>query len=147
MRCRIDVVATFGDREGDDTDRGVRELCDDGLAIAHWQEVYHRGGDPRWGDLLDLLNDSGQVVLGREPAAQICIAFANAGAKDRPFPIEAKVEEVIEIDSLVCALEIPHAEVHDPRGQLFGSYPGPEIEAGSVPRAPRLSRRPFVATC
>ena len=60
-----------------------------------------------------LLDHGGQPVLLLELVAADLLALEHAGADDRPVMAVAGIEQVVEIDRLVRAMEIADAEMHD----------------------------------
>ena len=110
---RVDEVATFGDGQRNDLDGRVGKPFDDACRIARHQEVDHRAGDAGAHMAAVLLDDRGQPVLLFQLAAADLLAFEHAGADQRPVMADARIEQVVEIDGLVRAVEIADAEMHD----------------------------------
>ncbi len=60
-----------------------------------------------------LLDHGGQPVLSLQLLAHGLVGWPHARADQRPVVIEPEVEQVIEIDGLMRAMEIADAEMHD----------------------------------
>ena len=116
-RCRIDEIAALGDGQRDDADRRIGKLRDDGAGIARHQEVDHDAGHARLHVAAVLLDHGGQPVLLLELLAADLLAVEHAGADQRPVMVAAGVEEVVEIDRLMRAMEIADAEMQDAGAQ------------------------------
>ncbi len=65
-----------------------------------------------------LLDHGGQPILRLQLLAHGFVGLAHAGADERPVVVEADVEQVVEIDGLVGAMEIADAEMHDAGGEI-----------------------------
>ena len=112
-RGRVDEVAALGDGQRDDADRRIGQPFDDGSGIAGHQEVDHDAGDARAHVAAVLLDHGGQPVLLLELVAADLLAVEHAGPDDRPVMVVAGVEQIVEIDRLMRAMEIADAEMHD----------------------------------
>ena len=82
-------------------------------AIPGHQEIDHDAGDAGLPVAGVLLDDGGQPVLFLELLPSDLLAVEHAGADDRPVMTGAGVEQIVEIDRLVRAMEIADAEMHD----------------------------------
>ena len=129
---RVDEIAALGDGHRDDADPRVGELVDDGLRVAGRQEVDHHAGDARLPVAGVLLDHGGQPVLRLEPGAAGLLALEHTGADQRPVMPLARVEQVVEIDRLVRAVEIADAEMHDARFQRSAVIGWPADSVGQV---------------
>lgn len=111
--CRIDEIAAFGDRQGDDADERARELRHDRGRVAGLEVGDHGAGDMRARAVVVLLDHRRQEILRFELVAHDLVRWQDTRADDRPIAIASQVEKVIEIDRLMRAVEIADAEVHD----------------------------------
>ncbi len=112
-RSRIDEIAAFGDGQRDDADRRVGKPFDDRRRIAGHQEIDHGTGDAGAHMAGILLDHGGQPVLLGKLAATDLLGLEDAGADQRPVVADARIEQIVEIDGLVRAMEIADAEMHD----------------------------------
>ncbi len=112
-RRRIDEIAALGDGQRDDADRRIGKSFDDGGGLAGRQEVDHHAGDVRLPVARILLDHRGQPVLLLQLLAACLLALEHAGADDRPVMSVARVEQIVEIDRLMRAVEIADAEMQD----------------------------------
>jgi len=91
----------------------IGEACNGGRRVADLEMIDHRRGDTGVRGRGLLLDDGGQPVLRHELLAHRLVGGANADADQRPVVVAAKIEEVVEIDRLMRAVEVADADVHD----------------------------------
>jgi hypothetical protein len=114
----VDEITALGDGQRDDADRRVCQPADDGGAVAGDQEIDHRAGHPRLHVAVVLLDHRGQKILAREFFAPRPLALENPRPDQRPIAVDAGVEQIVEIDRLVRAMEIADAEMQDSGGEV-----------------------------
>ena len=117
-RGRVDEIAALGDGQRDDADGRIGEPFDGRGGVARHDVVDHRADDACRAVSGVLLDDGGQPVLRGQPVAPGPLALEDAGADDRPVAVHAAVEQRIEIDRLVRAVEIANAEMQDAGRQV-----------------------------
>ncbi len=118
-RC-VDEIAAFSDRHRNDADVRVRQRLDQGRDVAGGDDVDHRRGDAGSRPVIVLLDDGGQEILRLQLVAHGPVGRHHAGADDRPVMRLAGVEQVIEIDRLMSAVEVADPEMQDAGGQALG---------------------------
>ena len=110
---RVDEIAAFGDGQRHDADRRICKLLDDISRVARRQKIDHHAGDARLPVPGILLDDGRQPVLLLKLRAARFFAIEYARADDRPVMPFARIEQIVEIDRLVRAMEIADAEMQD----------------------------------
>ena len=99
-------------------------------------EVDHRPGDPRRGPVGAPIDHRRQPVLRRQQAPLLGVVGLDPGADDRPVEIAALLEEPVQVDHLVGAMEVADADVKDARTQRrplvagAGDAAGQPVEIG-----------------
>ena len=89
--------------------------------------IDHRRGDAGGREIGFLLHDGGQPVLRRQIRAHAVIGLPHTGADQSPVMVEAEIEQIVEIDRLMGAMEIADAEMHDAspeRAGIIGRHGG-----------------------
>ncbi|OIQ70133.1 hypothetical protein GALL_482580 [mine drainage metagenome] len=111
---RVDIIAALGHGQRDDADRRVGHGGDEGGVVGlHLDKTDHRAGDARAVIAGVQLDHGGEVVLRRKRRAHLGIAFAHTGANQRPVVAKARVEQVVQIDRLMGAVEGAGSEMDD----------------------------------
>ena len=86
--------------------------------VAGHQVIDHRAGDARLHVPAVLLDHRGQPVLFGQLLAAGLFALEDAGADQRPVMIVSRIEQFVEIDRLMRAMEIADAEMQEAGLQL-----------------------------
>jgi hypothetical protein len=114
-RGGIDHVAAFRHGERDDADGRVFQRGQQAGTVGWRDEIDHRPGDTGLTDIGFLLDDGGEIILRGEFLAHHLVGRQHACTDNRPVMIEAHVEEIIEIDGEMGAVEIANAEMDNAR--------------------------------
>ena len=118
LGCRVDVVASLGHGQGDDADRPIGHLLDQGaVALFHRQVIDHRTHHLRRLARGIEFDQCGQAVLRPHLLAHLAVVGTHPRADDRPVMIQSLLEQPVQIPGLVRAMEVTQADMHDARGQ------------------------------
>jgi hypothetical protein len=71
-----------------------------------------------------LLDDGRQPILATQRLAHQFVGVAHAGSDDRPVEVGAGVEQFVEINRLMGAMEIADADMKDARLELASRVSG-----------------------
>ena len=77
------------------------------------QKVDHRPDHPRRGPVGAQIDHRRQPVLRRQPAPLLGVEGLDPRADDRPVEIAALLEEPVQVEHLVGAMEVADADVED----------------------------------
>ena len=82
-----------------------------GLAGGH--EIHHRTGHAGPARIRPLLDHRREPILRHQRIAHGTVGSADAGADDRPVMVAARIEEPIQIDRLMAAMEVADTDMQD----------------------------------
>ena len=118
LRCRMEVVAALGHRQGDDADCGIAHPSDEGgVSLLHPHVVDHRAHHLcRLAGGVEL-DQRRQAVLPQELLALRRVVGTNPRTDDCPVVVETELEQAVQVPGLVRAVKVAESDVDDPRGQ------------------------------
>ena len=109
---RIQEVSVAGDGQADDAGLGIHQgrahRCAVIRCVVHGAD---RADHPRYLAVVAALHDGIQPVLSRQQVFDVAGAQADAGHP--PTIGDARPSEVVEVDGLMCAVEVARADVDD----------------------------------
>ncbi len=117
---RIDIITTFSDRHGNNASRGRCEIDHQSLSPFFGRYGYiidHGSGNPCLRIIGFLFDNCGKPVLRLERVPHGIITATHTSADQRPIVPLTHSEQIVQIDSLVSAMKIADAEMHDARFQ------------------------------
>ena len=139
-------IAALGDGQRDDSDIGVGERVNQrARAGLHFDKAHHRAADPGVTSIRFDFGDAAEPILRPQALAHARIFRPEPGADDCPVMPEPHAEQVVEIDRLMRAVKIAHADMHDARGQRIsrvGGYAhiGAQLGERALPQSGRHQR-------
>lgn len=114
----VEVVATFGDSQGNDADGSVGQHRNGvGRIVGGEDIVDDRADDPGvFRTVGGLFRQRVEAILGLERVAHADVAGHDAHADDAPIEVLTPVHELVEVAGLVGAVEAADTEVDDTGG-------------------------------
>ena len=117
----IDEIAALGDGQRDDADRRIgHRLEDRGLTVLDGNETGHRADHPGAVAARVHFHHGIEAVLLHQRGALLGVVFHHTRAEDAPVVRTAKRDQIVEIDGLMGAVEVAHADMQDARADSGG---------------------------